>query len=100
MIMDNDDWLCDNVTGEKQSINRTNMMFIQPEKWIMKSSETLLSSPRFAVKPNLKQITVEQQIIQPYRTTHRGEPCLYVQCDTSAPVLHGIREKMIAHTLG
>ena len=64
------------------------MSLIQPEKWIMKSNETLLSLPRSAVKPKLKQMSVKQQIGQPYCTTQRGEPGLYVKRDTSAPVLH------------
>ena len=74
-------------------------MLIQPEKWIMKSSEATLSSPRSEVKPKMKLFSFEQQLVRPYRTIKRREPNPCKQHDTSAPILHGIREKMITRAL-
>ena len=40
VIFDNDDWWISLVTGGSQSVNRTNMMFIQPKKWVQKERES------------------------------------------------------------
>ena len=72
VIIDNDDFKDDHLTGGATS-HRTNMMFVQPKKWI----RNVFEEPHKAVvnvREKLKQIvTVENQILS-YQSAVRGEP--------------------------
>ena len=78
--MDNDDWQIEDITGEQQSVNRTNMMFIQAEKWIYDESndnKEKLHVLRKNVKDKLNEITATEISIKSYSTKEHGEPKPY-----------------------
>ena len=71
-IIDNDDFKDDDLTGGTTT-HRTNMMFVQPKKWI---NEGDLQEPSLKVnaREELKRIIPEEIKIQTYITLKRGEP--------------------------
>ena len=75
-VLDNDDWQTEDITGETQSVNRTNMMFVQPEKWISETAEggEPMRVQRKDVKEKLDKITETEHSIKPYSTKERGKP--------------------------
>ena len=72
VIIEDDDFKDDDLTGGT-TLHRTNMMFVQPKKWI----RNVFEEPHKAVvnvREKLKQIvTVENQILS-YQSAVRGEP--------------------------
>ena len=99
-IMDNDDWQTEDITGETASVNRTNMMFVQPEKWEKHDNAEMSSEiKRKEVKKELDGITISQNEIKNYYRKDRGEPSAYQNIDFCPGTTTSIRSRLMAQTL-
>ena len=99
-VLDNDDWLTEDITGETTSVNRTNMMYVQPEKWEnKKEGEIALNIQRKNIKKELDDISAQEHAIRNYFNKNRGEPGAYSDINIIPGTTASIRSKMIAHTL-
>ena len=100
VILDNDDWQISDVTGGSQSVNRTNMMFIQPQKWITQPiSPRNVAVARTTIKQKLSTISDAEHKIKVYSTSIRGKPESYQKVDLTPGTTKKIRSKLFAHTL-
>ena len=97
VIADNDNFKDDDLTGGTTS-NRTNMMFIQPEKFIVEKLKGKTSLKRCS-NGELKEMVAEEISISPYAHTERGEPATFDRIDTTAPTTESIRKKMMIHAI-
>ena len=95
-IIDNDDFKDDSLTGETS--HRTNMMFIQPERFI-KKIENNNSGLKRCSTGELKEIVEKQHEISDYRSTTRGAPKPYSSIDTSPGDSLTMRMKLFAHSI-
>ena len=97
VIIDNDDFKGDYLTGGTTS-HRTNMMFVQPKKWI----RNVYEEPHKAVvnvREKLKQIvTVENQILS-YQSAVRGEPQSFEPINISRGTTDLMKKKFVTHPL-
>ena len=71
VIIDNDDFKDDDLTGCMTS-HRTNMMFVQPKKWIRRVFEELHKAVVY-VREKLKQIIIVENQILSYQSDVQGE---------------------------
>ena len=100
VILDNDDWQTEDITGETTSVNRTNMMFVQPEKWADKEqTEEEVRIQRKELKNELKEIVASEHAIKNYFCKDRGEPGVYNEIDLAPSTTTSIRARMMAHTI-
>ena len=97
VIIDSDDFKDDDLTGGATS-HRTNMMFVQPKKWIRKVFE----EPHKAVvnvREKLKQIvTVENQILS-YQSAVRGEPQSFEPINICRGTTDFMKKMFVTHAL-
>ena len=97
VIIDNDEFKDDDLTGGTTT-HRTNMMFVQPKKWI---NEGDFQEPSLKVnaREELKRIIPEEIKIQPYITLKHGEPPPFKVIDITPDTTETMREMMVAHAL-
>ena len=99
-ILDNDNWITEDITGETTAVNRTNMMFVQPEKWINKDkSDEVVHVQRKDVKDKLKEITASEHAIKNYYCKDRGEPGVRAEVDIAPGSTASMRSRMMAHAI-
>ena len=96
VIINNDDFKDGDLTGG-MATHRTNMMFVQPKKWI---NEGDFQEPSLKVnaREELKHIIPEEIKIQSYSTLKRGEPPFKV-IDTTPDTTETIKKMMVTHAL-
>ena len=97
VIIDNGDFKDDDLTGGTTT-HRTNMMFVQPMKWI---NEGDFQEPSLKVnaREELKHIIPEEIKIQPYSTLKRGEPPPFKVIDTTPDTTETMKKMMVTHAL-
>ena len=97
VIINNDDFKDDDLTGGTAT-HRTNMMFVQPKKWI---NEGDFQEPSLKVnaREELKRIIPEEIKIQPYSTFKRGEPPPFKVIDTIPDTTETMKKMMVTHAL-
>ena len=96
-IIDNDDFKDDDLTGGTTS-HRTNMMFVQPEKYIDKKEGDATNLKRCS-RGMLKEIAMKENNIKPYVTIERGEPAKFEEIEVDPPNTSSIRKKLFAHAI-
>ena len=96
VIIDNDDFKDDDLTGGTTS-HRTNMMFVQPIKWIEEQCDQ--RPLKTNARQKLKEIIPEEIKIQFYKSTIRGEPPPFEPIDTSPGTVDIIKKMLVTHTL-
>ena len=93
VITDNDDFKGDDLTGGT-TLHRTNMMFVQPKKWIRKVFQKLHKAV-VNVREKLNQIvTVENQILS-YQSAVRGEPQSFESINISRGTTDLMKKKFV-----
>jgi hypothetical protein len=98
-IIDNDDFNDDDLTGGNTS-HRTNMMFVQPERFIEKENDRSGTRLEKCPKGALKRMAEKAHEIKPYKkVATRGEPAKFDELDIAAPDTSSIRRKMMMHAL-
>ena len=97
VIIDIDDFKDDDLTGGMTS-HRTNMMFVQPMKWIEDESEP--EQPlRINARQKLKEIILEKIKILSYKSSTRGEPPPFKPKDLLSGTTDTIRKILVTHAL-
>ena len=92
IIIDNDDFKDDDLTGGATS-HRTNMMFVQPKKWIRNVYEEPHKTVVNVREKSKQIVNVENQILS-YQSAVRGEPQSFEPINISRGTTDPIKKKV------
>ena len=73
-IVDNDDFKMDTLTGNGSKAHRTNVMYVQPERYMSYIGLPPSNISQLNPSGELKRIALEMQGVEPYKTTFKAEP--------------------------
>ena len=96
-IVDNDDFLCDTLTGTSGADHRTNVMFIQHE--YLSELAPPMTGPLLTRHSELKDIVKGLNIVTPYKTVKKGVPQIRNKFDINPSSTTDIRSLQFQHTL-
>ena len=97
VVMDNDDFKTDSLTGTSDSNHRTNVMFVQSEDRIKQITPTI--KPKLISSNDMSDLVKELIHVTPYKTNKVGNPAVREPFDIELDCARDIRCDEIIHSL-
>ena len=98
VVMDNDDFKADTLTGPSERNHRTNVMFLQNEDLIEHNVPDATASTLINPK-GLKDLVKELNKVNPYKTTSNGDPAIPERFSIESTDTTDIRVEQMIHSL-
>ena len=98
VVMDNDDFKTDTLTGASETNHRTNVMFVQNENLIDRASSTE-ETPALIHPKDLRVVVEELNKVTPYKTTKTGDPPVREEFPLKPSDTKDIRAEQMIHSL-
>ena len=83
VVMDNDDFKTDTLTGASETNHRTNVMFVQNEDLIEHNAPDA-TAPTLINPKGLKDLVKELSKVNPYKTKSNGDPAIRERFSTES----------------
>ena len=98
VVMDNDNFKTDTLTGASETNHQTNVMFVQNEDLIERNAPDA-TAPTLINPKGFKDLVKELNKVNPYKTTSNGEPAVRERFSIEATVTTDIRVEQRIHSL-
>ena len=98
VVMDNNDFKMDTLTGASETNHRTDVMFVQNEN-LVKSSISKTRIPTLINPKDLKKLVEELNKVHPYKTTSYGDPTIRSPFPIDSPSTNYMRGEQLLHSL-
>ena len=99
VVVDNDDFKVDSLTGNSSHAHRTNVMYVQPEYTESKDNDPKERNKDARLISNkLKSISNNMEKIPPYETVKSSEPSMRSEPDIDKPNADTQRNRSVLHT--
>ena len=98
VIMDNDDFKTDTLTGASETNHRTNVMFVQNENLLDKSLQSS-KVPKLIMPKGLSSTVENLNKVHPYKTTKSGDPSVRKEFPIRPSNTNEIRAEQFIHSM-
>ena len=98
VVIDNDDFKTDTLTGVSEADHRTNVMFVKNED-LIKHNVPDATAPTLINPKGLKDLVKELNKVNPYKTTSNGDPATREQFSIESTDTADIRVEQMIHSL-
>ena len=98
VVMDNDDFKTDTLTGASETNHRTNVMFVQKED-LIEPNVPDATAPTLINPKGLKDLVKELNKVNPYKTTSNGDPAIRERFSIESTDTTDIRVEQMIHSL-
>ena len=98
VVMDNDDFKTDTLTGASETNHRNNVMFGQNEN-LVKNNISKTRIPTLINPKDLKKLVKELNKVHPYKTTSNGDPPICSPFPIDSPSTNDMRGEQLLHFL-
>ena len=98
VIMDNDDFKSDTLTGASETNHRTNVMFVQNENLLNKNLQSSIS-PKLITPKGLRSAADSLNKVQPYKTITSGNPFVRKEFPTKPSNTNEMRTEQFIHSI-
>ena len=98
VVMDNDDFKTDILTGASETNHRTNVMFVQNED-LIEHNVPDVTAPTLINPKGLKELAKELNMVNQYKTTSNGDPAIRERFSVESTGTTDIRVEQMIHSL-
>ena len=98
VVMDNDNFKTDTLTGASETNHRTNVMFVQNEN-LIEHNVPDATAPTLINPKGLKDLVKELNKVNPYKTTSNGDPAIRERFSIESMDTTDIQVEQMIHSL-